>query len=342
VAAELALAEPVVARTVFTAGDTDYTWGDVVVAARLRGDWALAERDARAGLGALQDLEARGEEVGQDELGEAGVAFRYERDLLSGDEMEAWLARWDLSTVEWSEWIGRVLARGRVPDSPSAELDDDGVETATGVEAICSGSLERWARDLAERTAVSLASGERAAPAPASEPPPARGVLALDPVEWHASAAKVAPLDIPVEELVEAGGGELARELSLHKLDWLTFDCRSVRLRTPSSAREATMCLRSDGLTLESVANRARVPLGRLELVLEDAAARLQPALAAALPGDVLGPVEDDDGFLVLVVDDKRAPSAADPALAQRARARAVERALRRTVDGCVRWHERV
>jgi hypothetical protein len=336
--------ESVVARVVFTAEGVDYTWGDVAAAAWLRGDWAAAERTAGLGLAALAELHSRREEIDSLELQEAAATFRYERDLLSGDEMVAWLRRWDLSSLEWSEWLGAGQARGRLSER-SGELvaehepEPDDVQTAAAVEAICSGALERWALELAQRAAVSLAWGLRGG-APTPDAPPARGVLALSPREWEVAAAKVAPLDVePDAERVDEHA--IARELALHRLDWLAFDCRLLRLPEEPMAREAMLCARDDGWAFDRVAAAAHAPLEHLELVLEDAPEQLQSSLVGAREGELAGPFKSGDGYLVLVIDSKRAPDLIDSAIVARARRRALDRIVAGEVDARIRWHER-
>jgi len=103
----------------FTVGERGIRYADVVDAARSWGDWALVEQHARAG----------GEPLDAD-------AFRYARELLSGDEMRAWLGRWHLEVQDWERWLAREVPRDAV------------------AEAVCSGELERLTRKLAEHIAV--------------------------------------------------------------------------------------------------------------------------------------------------------------------------------------------
>jgi hypothetical protein len=103
----------------FAVGERRFRYADVVEAARDWGDWARIEALAREG----------GDPIDAD-------AFRYARELLSGDEMRAWLARWHLDVEDWERWLARELPR------------------AVLVDAVCSGELERLTRRLAERVAV--------------------------------------------------------------------------------------------------------------------------------------------------------------------------------------------
>jgi len=340
--------EALVVRPVFTVAGVEYTWGDVVVDARLRGAWDDVEHDAGRGLAALAQLHARDEELDPDEVDAAAAEFRYERDLLSADELEAWLDRWDLSFVEWGDWVAQSLARvcAAAWEGHFAleRIDPDELQTAASIEAVCSGALVRWARHLALR--ASFATAQRAA-APAvdeSDPPPARGLLALAPDDWSLAVAKVGPLAFDVDGLLAQGVGsaEIEREVGIHRTDWVTFDCRVLRLPQAGMAREAIFCLRDDGLSLEAVAGRARTQPETMRTLLEDLSPELQTALLAAMPGDVIGPVAAADGYAVVLLDSKRAPDASDERVAERAGERAMERAARRELGSQVKWHEQL
>ena len=102
------------------------------------------------------------------------------------------------------------------------------------------------------------------------------------------------------------------------------------------------LCVEHDGSSLAEVAARARVPVGEAQVVVEDAPAGWQEPLASAAEGEMVGPVEDDGGFVVLLITGKVRPSADDPAVAARARSLLVERAVRREVDERVVWHEQL
>src|SRR3954454_23389533 len=121
----------VLERQVFSVGAQDYSWADVVAAARAWGRWDEATRPSE---GARRN----------DDLEQAAQAFRYERSLLAAEEMEAWLAHWGLTVGEWRGWL-----RGEAGGWP---------------EAVCSGALAGLARDLAARAAAAEANGGAAGP----------------------------------------------------------------------------------------------------------------------------------------------------------------------------------
>src|SRR5207244_11139838 len=94
--------------------------------------------------------------IDESELAEAGQAFRYARNLLAAEEMQAWLDHWGLSHGDWTAYLRRSIARGRGEQSGSEiEAGEDDV----WAEAVCSGALAELARDLAARAATADAAG---------------------------------------------------------------------------------------------------------------------------------------------------------------------------------------
>src|SRR4051812_31682569 len=82
-------------QEVFSVDGAAYSWGDVLVSAELRGAVAELADETRRGLA------REGNAVPPDAIREAGSRFRYRENLLSADELEAWLARWRLSVADW-------------------------------------------------------------------------------------------------------------------------------------------------------------------------------------------------------------------------------------------------
>src|SRR5438270_2752593 len=87
---------------VLSAGGVTYRWGDVFLAAALRGEWAALAAGAAAPEAAL-DAEA---------LRRAGVAFRTEHRLLAADELRDWLARHRLTLDDWKAYLRRRSGEG--------------------------------------------------------------------------------------------------------------------------------------------------------------------------------------------------------------------------------------
>ena len=279
----------VLARPVFSAGAQDYRWADVVAAARAWGRWDDVTRPSRP---------SRGEA----EVEEAGETFRYERNLLAAEEMEAWLAHWGLTVADWRRWL-----RGEADGWP---------------EAVCSGALAGLARDLAARAASAEANGG-----------------AAGPVETDLGRMDDALTELKRRALAD---GDHERLLEVRGADWVRVVYSALAFAQPGMAREAALCVREDGLDLAQVADRAGLEVERVDTLMEDVDPALVKALLSTPSGDLAGPLATGDRFLVLQVHEKTAPSLADPAIRDLLERELSRRAIEREVRDRVRWHERL
>jgi hypothetical protein len=279
----------VLARPVFSAGAQDYSWADVVAAARAWGRWEDATAPSRA---------ARGEE----EVEEAGQAFRYERNLLAAEEMETWLEHWGLSVAGWRSWL-----RGEAGGWP---------------EAVCSGTLAELARDLAARAAAAEANAGAAGPVETD----------LERMDEAFAAFERAALTDDAR----------ARLLELRGSDWVRVSYSALGFAQLGAAREAALCVREDGLALEEVGHRAGVELQQVDALMQDVDPLLGKAILSTPAGELAGPLESSDGFVVVLVHEKTAPTLADPVIQGLLEREVPRRAVEREVRARVRWHERV
>lgn len=313
-------------RTVFVADGERFTWSDVIGASRLRGAWLGLEDGLRCGIACQRRLAASGEALDAKELIEATTSFRYARNLLSGDDLAEWLARWRITGAEWRDHVSRELLNERWGD----ELDDtvsrfpvlDGeVAAAAWPEAACSGFLEVAARRLAGDVALAIGEGV-----------PIEGdrALALTRILAAADWSRAACI---TDDAVE-------REVASHRLDWLRVEAMTLVLPTGDVAQEAILSIRGDGRSLAAVASDCGVAPGALDVLIGDVEGDLSSLLLAAREGDVLGPIPRDDGFAVMRIERKTAPNAADPAMRTRAAKRLLSRAVEQATNRCVTWHE--
>ena len=89
---------------------------------------------------------------------------------------------------------------------------------------------------------------------------------------------------------------------------------------------------------LAEVAGLAHVAMGLREAYSEDAT-ELAGVLAAAVPGELLGPLAGDCGWRLLRVRERTPPAGDDINLRDRARSELLEDALGRYLAGRVTWH---
>ena len=312
--------EGLLAQPVFTVGERTYRWQDVVAAGRRWSSWAAVEARTREGIACRLRAEETGDPLTPDEVGQAAAEFRYERHLLSADELEGWLARWGLSLPYWMEWVRRSLLRKRWAAQLStitAAVGTDEVAEFVATEAVCSGALEQIAAKLAERAAVADAMDE------------ATDAGSMDDAFQRFCASAASPQAIE-------------REVHAQHVDWLRIECRWLAHEQEDVVREAALCVREDGRDLARVAADAGAHVAQDRIYLETAEPALRGHLLGARRGDLLGPLALAQEFRLIEVVDKLAPSAEDPEIRDRATRVLVRRAVQGEVVNRVRWHEHV
>lgn len=311
--ANMDLPREVLDRPVFGAGDYDYSWADVVSAARHWSRWSELERRTAEGAAALAQLP---ETIDQGELDEGMQAFRYARSLIAAEEMEAWLAHWGLRMKDWSGYLRREIARTRAPGEGSALPDEKNV----WAEVVCSGALAEWAYELAAQVAAAEAAGVHPGPLESG----------LDQIGQEHTAFVQSALT------PEAA----AKALELRNADWVRLSYSALEFPQAAMASEAALLVRQDGLSPGDVAGRAGVPLHEREAFLEDVEPELREPLLSAPRGELVGPLAVANGFALVCVNEKVAPSLADPVIQGRLQEEVPRRALEREVRNRVQWHE--
>jgi hypothetical protein len=107
-------------------------------------------------------------------------------------------------------------------------------------------------------------------------------------------------------------------------------------------ASEAALLVREDGLTAAEVAARAGVPLQERVVFLEEVEPGLSDPLLSAPAGELVGPLSVEEGFVLLSVTEKVAPTLSDPSIRERLQEEVPRRALEREMRDRVQWHERL
>jgi hypothetical protein len=334
---------------VFEVDGETFFWEDVVLDALRRGKWTRLVREVSDSLATLEAADEGPEDPEFEEAADdAAQEFRYERDLVTAQEMEDWLKLRGVGVREWMEFIRRNTLSTRTgtrrTSGARSEADAAAIAAELRVELICSGLGEQWAGELAERAAGAAAAAEATLPESGTD---VLGSAPPSPLPEGLSAERAGER-LAVLDRVERGlqefarsvltGEAIRREISHHHTEWIRVDCRTVGFAGESEAREAAFCLREDGLELDEVAATARAPVAESRFYLDDLEPDFRPVFLAARPVDLLGPMLFEGSHTLIRVVDKVMPSEQDPEVLRRAEAGVLARALADQMHRRVRW----
>lgn len=340
---------------VFSMDGEPYRWRDVIVAAIRWGDWRAVERRARHGAACVAHAEETGDPLPGGALDTAAREFRYDRDLITAQSMEEWLARWELTVSDWSGFISREVHRGRCAGdleelAARYPLPDDEAAQLALVDAICTGDLERWARALAAHVAThgKAAGASASAQADQGEPVPPPSDLSLIAAVLGTESAALVNSAQRLEQVEDSFGRFCAAQVndralrdyvSQRQLDWIQFDCRMLAFPEEGMAAEAALMMREDGERFTGVYRVAHTEPRDARFFLDQIDDRVRDRFIGARPGDLLGPIHLDDEYVVYEIRKKVLPTPDDPAVRQRAEEGLLKVALDRQLDRQVRWH---
>jgi hypothetical protein len=331
----------------FTLGGIDFLQFDVALAAMVFGEWARFEKHLSEGLACATRLTVEELPEPTNAVEEAAVAFRYERDLISGADMEAWLDCGGISTEDWMAYIRRHVLRQLWGDDLEDILDRYGpsprqLEAAALPEGICSRLFDEFEQAFEGRAAIafqadaaafesrlrmSTSHGERAAR------------LARQHAHWlDGQADAVARLRVifEIRDRHVAVADTLLTEPALNeiiesnRLEWVVIDTDTLSFGDENAAREALLCVSEDRLSLANIGELSRQSLIRSRGFLDDVPPEHRHRLLAAEPGRVIGPLVVDDRYHVTTVTNRAVPTLEDPHVARRARAVLLDHICRR------------
>jgi hypothetical protein len=239
------------------------------------------------------------------------TAWRRRRRLLSADETVAWLEHWCIELADVERQLG-VRAPRSVTD----------VDRAAWIEAVCSGSHGDLARGLAARVALAASS-------------PDAGGGDLDPAEFARLDHEYRRRKLEIES-----SDAVARIAEAHASDWVRVRLRRLTLGDVDAAREAALCVRVDGMSLDDIAALAGVERAEVRMFLDELDADWRPLIESAAVGELCGPLPTGAGHAVAQLLAKDF-SDDDPAVIARARGVAVAQAIAREATRFT-WHEQL
>lgn len=285
------------ALIIFSVGGRDFCVGDVLQTLPQRTDGSAAV----AGADRVDDADV-----------EATLdAWRYQRDLISAEECEAWLAQRGLGYADLLASMERRLRRAAPADDDAAEID-----------ALLDASFDEHARELARHAALACENRWR-------WPQPAESLVPI----WHHWQAAASAHCAQAFDLAER-----ARELATRAGELTRVDYTEVELDSAAALREARLCVLEDRITLTEVAAAAGFPWRAASARLGELPAPLAQALEHAAPGQLCVPATDDGRFLLLQLHERAPPSPDDPAVTAAIDARLRQRLLDALVCRHVQW----
>jgi hypothetical protein len=327
---------------VCTCGQQEYTARDTIEAAIFRGELDATWKRFLARVAAEKQAEEQDLDPDEEAISAAAEAFRYDHDLITAEETEAWLENRGLTFDDFSDYFCRQYYASVLQDIVADEVEYVSASSALRelfvAELILSGELERMMSSLMWRLAARCAETDRSP-----------DLIALDErTFFERNRIKPAQLANWLERLgrdlkwfnemleMEAAYRRCCdkllvprarqRELVTLRLLLTRFETEVIELESRDAAMEAQFCVREDGMSMEEVAIEGRYPYEQVSLVFEDLPTDSQQALLRVSAGDVLEPFPRGDGFELWRLVKKVEPESDDPSVKARIDQRLLER----------------
>ena len=290
---------------VCTYGEKEYTARDTIEAAIFRGELDATWKRFLVRVAAEKQAEEQDLDPDDAAISAAAEAFRYDHDLITAEETEAWLENRGLALDDFSDYFCRQYYASVLQDIVADDVEYISASSALRelfvAELILSGELERMMSDLMWRLAARCAETDRSP-----------DLIALDERKFF-ERNRIKPR-------------ARQRELVTLRLLLTRFETEFIQLESRDAAKEALFCVREDGMSMKEVATEGRYPYEQVDFIFEDLPADSQQTLLGVSAGDVLEPVPRGDGFELWRLVKKVEPEPDDPSVKVRIDQRLLER----------------
>lgn len=346
--------QPVVEEgtAIFTCGDRSYTDRDVIDGAFFRGE---VEPFWNELLRCLECEAQSGDADMEDSTIDAAVEkFRYHHDLITAEETEQWLEARGLTMDDFGNYFGRCYwgnaSRDKVLASPSAYLSASAeMRELLRAELILTGQFDRMSMRLARRAAGNQEAKDEDVDLASEKDQFFRrtGINQSTLPDWLNSLGRDEPwLDemLRLEAIHNRIRAQILtlqmrqREMSTLRLPLTRLDVEMVEVESQDAAREASLCVTVDGLSMEEVAKEGRYPYRRSQRLVEDIEPDLQQKFLSVSAGSVIEPIARGDGFQLWRIMEKLEPSAEDPVIQERIDKRILDLHFSKLVANHIQW----
>lgn len=323
-------------QVVFSCGEKGFTVAEVLAAAWYRGELQPRWTDLLQEVGCTECATALELEPGEGELQTLSDEFRYDRDLLTTEEMERWLRQWDLTEEAFGEYFLRRYWRLNPPEGAEAiTLDYEGTplewRELLRVNLVLSGEFDRMTDRLSWRVAATHSENEpidetanaaerarffRYSGLSDTSLPKKLAALGVDIDWWEAS--------VRMESIYRGVCARLltperrARALPAMRLALTSIEIETMMAPSLEMAREGVFCLNENRFTMEQLAADCGLVCNREEVFIGDLAETVQQSFLSAPLGECLPPRECDDGFELCRLIHKTEPDLNHPEIIAR------------------------
>jgi hypothetical protein len=341
---------------VFAFRDTTISVGEVLRAAHFRGE--LQSCASRVVWKMACESEATRLNLEPDDVTiDAMVTdFRYENDLIAAEETEAWLECRGLKADEFQAYFDRchwwkILKEKVAPGQIDASRAVPELFGVLETELLMSGDLGPLAIGLSRRLMASHDLESRPDAEKVTEE--RRRFFEHADLEPSGLDGWLASLDRDrdwFEGMIEMEAAyrlkcdailapePMSRALAASRLLLARLEMESIEFDTIDAAREAYLCVRDDGLSLEEVARESRYPFKRLEFLAEDLPEDQRQALLCAAVGEILEPVAVEGLVHLRRVLRKTEPTLDEASVRSRIEQRVLETHFSGSGAGDVSW----
>jgi hypothetical protein len=315
----------------------EYKARDLIDAALFRGELDSNWRQFLTGLEAEKRAEQQDLELDHDSIDAAAELFRYAHDLITAEETEQWLEARALNLVDFTDYFTRQHWRSTIDEK--IELPDIDLGSAPPelrelftAELIFSDELDGLNTQLMWRLAALAATGESNLD-PEKISAARRAFFDRTKVEkpeldnWLARLGRdknwldeMLAMEVVYQSLCEKALTSEARnkQLASLRMPLTQFEAEVIELESSEAAKEALLCIRQDGMSMEEVAVEARYPYRRITFLHEAVPEELKQKFWSGAEGDVLDPSPRGEGFELYRITKKIEPDPTDPDIRRR------------------------
>src|SRR5206468_295239 len=316
-------------------GKHEYTARDAIDATIFRGELEVKWKEFLDEVEAEKRADELDLDLDESAISDAAEAFRYEYDLITAEETEAWLANRGLTVDDFADYFTRqysasTLHEELVPDEVEYHSASPELRELFLAELILSGELDRMTTALMWRLAAQCAE---------KDPDPGAIAVAeqkffdrndIEPsqlADWLERLGRdsewfniMLVIDAAYRIRSDALLVPQARqhELAALRLSLTQFETEIIEFESLDAAKEALFCVREDGMSMEEVAREGRYPYRQVWILLEDIPMETQQRFLCVSAGQVLKPIERGDGFELFRIVKKTEPRLDDPRVKSR------------------------